>query len=475
MILRKKPIKAQFSWTTSTPPELPLATPYIGLHESEQERILRERKKAGARQKIANDIKRKRESSERPAVANSFAYYVTAPINSLVDAGEEIVEGLLPFSDKNVMVVGPAQYGKNIWNALGGAKYYSAATGANKEWHENNNEFINNLLTGVTAELGGELVLGAAPKLIPKRIYDEALQPGLRAIERTNPSKKFTANLIKPPATKSVFSNLSTDEQVALINSLVDKYLEKALSLKNTNKIKNIELLKRMHGYSKADFDIIIDDLSNKGNRTIGLATRVLPDIDTEKLITEVDYLAQINNISFTDAITMARTKLYNEAVKDSKGLIKLSDTNIKTLEDLYNVLSHELKHDITMGDTLLDQKTKDAIASVFKNNSDVPFKYNKPNYLKDGRTEYEYLTTPTEFQAYLGTNLRDQLKNAGYINDVLDDLPLDILDKVNIKKIPVLERYLPLIADKRKLIKIINMTPYVGAGAALIPLTNQK
>jgi len=201
MILRKKPIKAQ--WGKITSPEIKNPYPISAERVAALER---EYKADKARKEIALDIRRKKEAAERPTLLNYWAQNVTKPVNDLVNAGEEIVEGLLPFSDKNVMNVGLSGYGHNIWSALTGENSTNAVLGTNEEWLKNNNKFINNLLLGLTTELGGELALGAVPKLIPKRIYDKALQPGLKAVERygkVKPSKVITANQIRTPMTKT--------------------------------------------------------------------------------------------------------------------------------------------------------------------------------------------------------------------------------------------------------------------------------
>jgi len=102
------------------------------------------------------------------ALARGSAFLATG-INEVADVMGEVIEGVMPFNDKNVMKVGIRNYLKNIKNAAGNTEMYNKAmTGGYEDMDELFQEAAENvgydLIGGAAAKYGGKVLKHAAKK-----------------------------------------------------------------------------------------------------------------------------------------------------------------------------------------------------------------------------------------------------------------------------------------------------------------------
>ena len=133
-------------------------------------------------------------------------------------------------------------------------------------------------------------------------------------------------------------------------------------------------------------------------------------------------------------------------------------------------VIAHEGKHFRTAGKMFISKPLKKQIKKGMFSRDDV-YKvaveknksfWNYPQYGEDLMREHHYLSTPTEFDAFVGTNLKQELVDLGYINSVHDKVSSEVLKKaIESKKSSVLKRYNPFIKDYKEFRKALNMSTY--------------
>jgi len=135
-----------------------------------------------------------------------------------------------------------------------------------------------------------------------------------------------------------------------------------------------------------------------------------------------------------------------------------------------YDVIAHEGKHDRTGGYALIGDTQKNDIQRAFKSESEfVNGKLNNNPSLSNNELnilaeEHEYLTIPTEVDAHLGTNLKDELVNTEVLKNVTDDVTPQMLNYAMVDS-PTMSRYAGLIKDRNAFADMINRLTYTGTG----------
>ncbi len=148
-------------------------------------------------------------------------------------------------------------------------------------------------------------------------------------------------------------------------------------------------------------------------------------------------------------------------------------DTRIKT-ENYRNIITHEGKHDRTGGDALIGKTQKKDIEDAFYTDDEyiaehLKFEKNATiDELNELNTNHEYYTTGTEVDAYLGTNFKDELVDAGLIGEVTDNISVDILNEAASRHLGVIDKYYHLIKDEDAFVKMVNKLAYAGTGVGL-------
>jgi len=106
--------------------------------------------------------------------------------------------------------------------------------------------------------------------------------------------------------------------------------------------------------------------------------------------------------------------KLLREEVRHR---VSIDPASTHSVEEMYNVISHELKHLTNLGNIRLGKKFKRALKEVFHLKKGAHYTY-------DERSSMEYVLDNTETLSFLGTNLKNYAKRIGLIDHVLQDLP---------------------------------------------------
>lgn len=146
--------------------------------------------------------------------------------------------------------------------------------------------------------------------------------------------------------------------------------------------------------------------------------------------------------------------------------------TNSANPDQITQILQHEYNHMFTQGHSNFSNRYQEYIRSIFFGEKDLkslsqeagkeilatePFPGAGPVYL--------YLTTPGEINAYLGTNLRNDLLRAGLIKTFYDEINTSTLELAltikdsnsNRKETPIYQIYLTMLKDKEKLLFWLN------------------
>jgi len=154
-------------------------------------------------------------------------------------------------------------------------------------------------------------------------------------------------------------------------------------------------------------------------------------------------------------------------------------------LEDVKRRINHEIKHHYTLGKDLnfYDNKYGNDLSDMLntpgeisKTNPVFADELIQPAFKDDNRSLFEYLEEPREIDAYVNTNLRDELVDKGILKNHWDEL-----DNTKIAKYLMgnphkhTKKYLDLVKDA-EFIKNFNKgvyslaVPAVGIGAATLP-----
>lgn len=98
-------------------------------------------------------------------------------------------------------------------------------------------------------------------------------------------------------------------------------------------------------------------------------------------------------------------------------------------LTDVSNTISHELKHHYTIGDDKLYNKSRledmiVPITDIYKSNPKFADELIKPLHKdKESKSVYEYLSSPEEIDAFVNTNMRDEMVKQGILKNQWDKL----------------------------------------------------
>lgn len=158
-----------------------------------------------------------------------------------------------------------------------------------------------------------------------------------------------------------------------------------------------------------------------------------------------------------------------------------------KTLDpsDYKHTVPHEGKHDRTGGNTLVSKSIKKDKDDAFWSDEEMTINNLNlnssltTNELDQLNTSYSYLTTDTEIDAYLGTNFKDELVEAGLIKNVTDDITTRKLYSLPlhaaIKELPTFRKYSGFIRNDKAFVKMVNKLAYSGTGVGIGLYNNSK
>ncbi|MFH1608810.1 MAG: hypothetical protein ABH951_02215 [Patescibacteria group bacterium] len=156
--------------------------------------------------------------------------------------------------------------------------------------------------------------------------------------------------------------------------------------------------------------------------------------------------------------------------VSRSKDFIQL--TSKANPEQAGQILSHEYNHMITQGESNFSGKYKKYLKGMFLSEKEIDSFKDKKEYeilfreaYKGSGPIYKYLTSPAEVNAYLGTNLRNDLLRNKIIKDFYSKIDENTLNRVadikdsncNREKTPIYKIYFSILKDKEKLISWLN------------------
>jgi hypothetical protein len=175
---------------------------------------------------------------------------------------------------------------------------------------------------------------------------------------------------------------------------------------------------------------------------------------------------------------------------------------NKKTdIGDYSTIVWHELSHDINKHIIDNSPKLKREIEEIFiddvkklsdkaiidaRNKANALYKTNlveknkkidleEINPMTYAKEQLDYVKDPTEFWAFLSTNLRQDLKNTGLIKDYNQVLTHEILEKASKDGNTVFSRFEPYIKDKDKFINLYNKMTLAIAPAVVYLETNKR
>ena len=353
-----------------------------------------------------------------------------------------------------------------------------------------------------------------------KKLLMDATQRGIKIAPKelnkllTNElQRELGKNIDQGTAIKNAFSNVAKKELGKInysesgVNNIINpsylpdnKVTEAAASSfvryqKEVNNYRNIEKIKALYGDNADKLletfnDIIISNKNLelfdpvKGRSINGTYVNSRPMFDLSKASTLLKNPEDIFNLSADKVAKLVDKFNMNEY----RSFIKPSDAKFglnreSPINRIYNVMSHEGKHSFTYSDDFIPKSYKDEIFDAIETSAEY-FNNSKKRLVDKGAfTEsahvdninaHKYLSTPTEVQAFLGTNLKDELKHAKLINSIHDNVTIAMIDKLIDKG--VLSSYKNIIKDKKKLVNLINKTPYaLGAGIIINPTTNAE
>jgi hypothetical protein len=248
------------------------------------------------------------------------------------------------------------------------------------------------------------------------------------------------------------------------------RYIERAKNLDKEFNTNFEEKLNQFHNKGNSENKNITTKQQDYFPHNISTANEIPYEMDGEKLdalgISKNSYLGKMKFLS-----KEIDENQINKFHPDDREIIINKKRGIDENIDTRGTIHHELKHNWT--NTLKDApKYQD-----FLKEGVIPKEAN--DFLP--RKNYDYYTNPTEIDAHLHTNFRDEMVKKGYLKDHFDNLTKDNLDKF-IKENPnyrgVEEYFKPgkeIIYDRNKFINTFNKALPVAMFPGLYYLNQQS
>ena len=350
-----------------------------------------------------------------------------------------------------------------------------------KEIGESRKEWEGRSLIDKALVIGKELAWGIIPELPILNMF-RSVNKGYKVYGKVN-ENKIAAHLSPKFFQKSKDIYKKIDEVLPVdLTKGSRRYRELVRDPRNVEKYKQLDLLegnkdamlsldnfiKEKYKYDNFDLSSIHDAKYN----IKGLSKFNISKYETEQLVDE--YI--LNNVNSAEDVFKMKNAInkggYKEELADyfnSGALKRLRDNNPygrltifnNKNNNIYNTVSHEMKHNVNGGGVYMGPKYKEMVKSIFIDRKKLD---------ESSLELYDYYTDPSEFSSYIGTNLKDELVDKGLLKSVHDIVTTDMIKSIEGKS-EILDMYIPVIKDRDKLIKLINITPYaIGAGIIASP-----
>lgn len=152
-------------------------------------------------------------------------------------------------------------------------------------------------------------------------------------------------------------------------------------------------------------------------------------------------------------------------------------------IDDAKRVVRHELKHHYTVGrnSDVYNKKYSEKLSNILnspteinKTNPEFANKLIQPAFKGDKRSLFEYLESPQEIDAYINTNMRDELVDKGVLKDHWDQLDVEkVIEFVTKNPSRSSREYLSMV-DPKKFIEIFNKGIYATSPLLINEIINK-
>lgn len=264
----------------------------------------------------------------------------------------------------------------------------------------------------------------------------------------------------------------------------IDKLNQEKSKLENQNKTSEVNQESQVE-IKKEFIDKIInqENMRYKSEEAFERARKIdtdFPPTEIEKVFNKyksqeknIDYLGHDSNIYVGDWLDEGAGGFYRKQpplVSRKKDFIEV--TNKANPDQITQILQHEYNHMFTQGHSNFSKKYQEYIKSIFFDEEELKvLSQSKDNEIlkkepyPGAGPVYKYLTTTGEINAYLGTNLRNDLLRNGLVKNFYDKVDKNVLEQAltikdsncNREKTPIYKIYLTMTKDKEKLVNWLN------------------
>jgi len=186
-----------------------------------------------------------------------------------------------------------------------------------------------------------------------------------------------------------------------------------------------------------------------------------------------IDYIGHNPNVVIGDWLDEGMGGYYRQQpalVSRKNDFIEV--TSKANPDQITQILQHEYNHMFTQGEGNFSKKYQEYIRGIFFSEEELKnISQSEGNEILSkepfpgGGPVYQYLTSPAEINAYLGTNLRHDLFRSGIIKNFYDKVDHNVIEQVmtvkdsngNREKTPIYKTYLSMIKDKERLADWLN------------------
>lgn len=296
--------------------------------------------------------------------------------------------------------------------------------------------------------------------------------------ETKNELSKLNSIGLDEQTFEQVKIEINIDHDLNSIDSEMNQVVLNTKEQTNNNLETQVEIKKEF-----IDKIISSENIRYKSEEAITRARKIdtdFPPTEFEKIFNKhklqeknIDYIGHNPNIVIGNWLDEGMGGYYRQQpalVSRKKDFIEV--TSKANPDQITQILQHEYNHMFTQGEGNFSKKYQEYIRSIFFNEEELKnISQNEGNEILNkepfpgGGPVYQYLTTPAEINAYLGTNLRHDLLRSGIIKNFYDKIDQNVIEQVltikdsngNREKTPVYKTYLSMVKDKGKLANWLN------------------
>jgi len=156
--------------------------------------------------------------------------------------------------------------------------------------------------------------------------------------------------------------------------------------------------------------------------------------------------------------------KQFNDVADHSLREVMVNQPVIADRGDLFTTVSHELKHLTNISGHRIGPKYEQLIKDALKEVEEDPMDEMLRSVFGGSslNEDYKYISQPTEVMSFVGTNMRDELKKFGFINNVTDVISPNMIKSMMQENGAItFRRYHNFIKSPEAFAKLMNVTPY--------------